>query len=645
MNIKKHMLRLLLVLSSVSAPLHADDWAELIERARDLPIWLQEYVAWNYLYSHPELLYGKDTKVPIAFCKTNVLSISPNNEKILTAAQDGTVTISCTKTGKKLGEFKPDTAPDAWKAPEVLFSPDGTKIATLTRNTGQIVLQMWDAASYTEILIGKKFWTGDNLPISELACFSNDGTKILVRHMIHPGMYVLTVHDVNTGQSWQLPPVYNTMNPQLSPDNNKVVTCHRNCIKIWDVREGKIIAQYDTDTNYDRIDIMFGGYSINFHPTESKIMLAPLNASGPIRFCGTNAQEILAEFQLNAAIKTAELSPDGSKILILTSNNTVEVLDAQTGEVLTLLEHKDDFFCSAHFSHDGTAVVTTTSTATCIWDVDTGRPRTQFRYSPTARPEAYDLSGSFVRLSTDGTKAATREKHGTVRIWGADSQGMLAELANINTTSLVGFTPDGTMVVTMGTRRGTGLVDNVQIYDLQAPVRDDLKKLYSLNQLLLLILLQKTGASDMQRTLQEPRMLHAFYAFDETMQKRLIEKYHLKLPSQPLWLVHNAPQLALGTISAGLAIWACRKFPVLGHILSIAGARYAAKHPTTEALIKRLGEKSRYAAGIGKLVPVGVMLGAYSLAAQLLVKNDYRLLQLLLRRLGNGGTSKQKRYA
>ena len=76
-----------------------------------------------------------------------------------------------------------------------------------------------------------------------------------------------------------------------------------------------------------------------------------------------------------AAVESAAFSPDGTRVVTASEDNTARVWDAATGKPLTRsLEHQD-WVWSAAFSPDGTRVVTASEDQTArLWDIplDTG---------------------------------------------------------------------------------------------------------------------------------------------------------------------------------------------------------------------------------------------------------------------------------
>jgi len=73
-------------------------------------------------------------------------------------------------------------------------------------------------------------------------------------------------------------------------------------------------------------------------------------------------------------IESVAFSPDGSKIISGSDNNTIQVWDTSTGvEMLPPLQGHNDFICSVTFSLDGSKIISVYSDKTTqMWDASTG---------------------------------------------------------------------------------------------------------------------------------------------------------------------------------------------------------------------------------------------------------------------------------
>jgi WD40 repeat protein len=114
----------------------------------------------------------------------------------------------------------------------------------------------------------------------------------------------------------------------------------------------------------------------------------------------------------DGAVWSASFSPDGSRIVSGSSDKTVRIWDAVTGDAIRTLEGHTNSVWSASFSSDGSRIVSGSDDKTVrIWDAVTGDAiRTLEGHTNSV------LSASF---SPDGSRIVSGSDDKTVRIWDA----------------------------------------------------------------------------------------------------------------------------------------------------------------------------------------------------------------------------------
>ncbi|GMV99942.1 MAG: hypothetical protein AMXMBFR84_10810 [Candidatus Hydrogenedentota bacterium] len=139
---------------------------------------------------------------------------------------------------------------------------------------------------------------------------------------------------------------------------------------------------------------------------------------------------------------SASFSPDGSRIVTASNDNTAKVWDSITGaEVLTLTGHRFGVN-SASFSPDGSRIVTASDDSTAkVWDATTGA-------------EVLTLTGHGkavygVSFRPDGARVVTASSDLTAKVWDVTTGAEVLTLTgHREMVYSVSFSPDGVRIVT-----------------------------------------------------------------------------------------------------------------------------------------------------------------------------------------------------
>ncbi|UVK55357.1 TIR domain-containing protein [Mesorhizobium sp. AR02] len=230
----------------------------------------------------------------------------------------------------------------------------------------------------------------------------------------------------------------NLNSAEFSPDGRFVVTAGDQTARIWLSSNGKQIAVLSGHT--DRVR------SASFNPTATRILTA--SDDGTVRIWdGITGHQFMALIAGKGfPVHSAHFSKDGSRV-VTAAGKTARVWDANTGALVSEFSSHEDEVWNAEFSPDGRRVVTSCASMALlmdfnvrVWDVETGKLVSSVSNRSTTNS---------VTFSPDGSKVLTASADEAARIWDANTGVLVAELLGHSgpvRTAL--FSPDGTRVVT-----------------------------------------------------------------------------------------------------------------------------------------------------------------------------------------------------
>jgi WD40 repeat protein/tRNA A-37 threonylcarbamoyl transferase component Bud32 len=142
------------------------------------------------------------------------------------------------------------------------------------------------------------------------------------------------------------------------------------------------------------------------------------------------------------AVRMANFSPDGNKVITASDDGTARVWDGRTGEPVTPpLRHEDVVRCAV-FSPDGRSVLTASHDATArLWDSETGKALVEPMKHGARVRRAY--------FSPDGRRVATASQDGLGRVWDASTGTLLLEIKHQEYVSVARFSPDSRWIATV----------------------------------------------------------------------------------------------------------------------------------------------------------------------------------------------------
>lgn len=150
--------------------------------------------------------------------------------------------------------------------------------------------------------------------------------------------------------------------------------------------------------------------SVAFSPDGTKIVTA--SADNSARLWDANTGKPLAEAMTHKGkIASAQFSPDGLKVVTASWDKSARLWDAKTGKPFGKPILHQDIVYSAQFSPDGTRILTASGNNAHLWDVNTNK-----LINDPILHQGIVYSAQF---SPDGTRVVTASNDNTARIWDA----------------------------------------------------------------------------------------------------------------------------------------------------------------------------------------------------------------------------------
>jgi WD40 repeat protein len=238
----------------------------------------------------------------------------------------------------------------------------------------------------------------------------------------------------------------------FSPDGKRIVTASRDwTARLWDAETGKPINELLGEPSGEPLKGYAGGvHSAAFSPDGTRIVTASWDNT--VRLWDAKTVKPISEPLIGHAnaVVTAAFSPDGKLIVTASWDNTARLWDAETGKPIgeALTGHKGSVL-SAEFSPDGKRIVTASADRTArLWDAETGKP-----IGEPLTGHAEDVESA--AFSPDGKRIVTASLDKTARLWDAETGKLIGEppTGHADAVSSAAFSPDGKRIVTASADR------------------------------------------------------------------------------------------------------------------------------------------------------------------------------------------------
>jgi WD40 repeat protein len=214
---------------------------------------------------------------------------------------------------------------------------------------------------------------------------------------------------------------------------------------VWDTSTGRTVASLPGAALYGTYQ---GFLSMAFAADRTRLLTADWQGGGtmwdlttgkPIRKYVAPASPTKLPFEVDV-FDSADLSPDGTRVLTAGFDLRAGVFDEATGQQLYLLPEPDGGVYRAQYSHDGATILTLSADGGArLWDAATGALRFDLGHPRTVQDAAFSPD--------DGVVATSAGK--TVRLWDVATGHMIAVLSgHTDDVVRVAFSPDGRYLAT-----------------------------------------------------------------------------------------------------------------------------------------------------------------------------------------------------
>ncbi|MBP89378.1 MAG: serine/threonine protein kinase [Planctomycetaceae bacterium] len=372
-------------------------------------------------------------------------AFSPDDRFVYTGDANGRGVLWDRATGKHLRRLGWHTS----KIAAAVFLPDGSRL--LTASDDKTVCQ-WDTQALADDVDSVVPLESLRMPHPDSVVsldLSIDGTQAITA-CLDGHLRLWNVANAKLQRDLQASDSPAT-SAALSRDGRLAISVHADdrVVRLWNLETGRPVPGVDRPGSDVFLDFnQLGGLVWSARLTNDGA--AVLTVGGNEARLWDIRREVpdarkreIMSFRPHAAVASAHFSPDGTRIVTASWDNSARVWDAETGRsVLHLVGGHSGYVNSAVFSPQGEFVLTASDDRTAkLWDAETGKVLRSF--------EGHQSRVRFATFSADGQLVLTASEDKTARIWRTQTAELVCELAGHKWGVLAAaFSADGRFVIT-----------------------------------------------------------------------------------------------------------------------------------------------------------------------------------------------------
>ncbi len=248
----------------------------------------------------------------------------------------------------------------------------------------------------------------------------------------------------------------------ITPDGKTLVTGEKNDdgnFKVWNLETKKL--KYSIETDYNSTSGTTSPWFAISPDGKTLVSRGKVN-DGILKVWNLQTGKPIYNLTGHNNISDIAISPDGTRIVSGSWDETVTIWNLQTRTVNNLTDH-DEWIVSVVITPDGKTVVSADFYTIKIWDLDTGRLKRTFKITDSGN------SIDSLAISPDGQTLVSGLAYGHIKIWDLDTGKLKHNLiGHTREVRSLAISPDGQILVSgdQGLRGSENKSATIKIWDL-----------------------------------------------------------------------------------------------------------------------------------------------------------------------------------